>query len=277
MSETPRLTDRRRLTAHRARAAQRPERFLHAIVADELQERLSEVNKSFHAPAVVGPLPDLLPGATLAEDADRLALDRGAHDLVVHAMALHWADDPVGQLVQSRLALGPDGLFLGALLGGQTLQELRASLAEAESRLTGGLSPRVAPMADVRDLGGLLSRAGFALPVADVRRVTASYATLADLVRDLRGMGETSALHDANRRIPPRALFPLAEDIYRDTFAEDGRLIATFDLVFLTGWAPAADQPQPLRPGSATHRLADALGVAERPLHDTSEDDRSIQ
>ena len=152
------------------------------------------------------------------------------------------------------------------MFGGATLQELRAALAQAETTLTGGLSPRVLPMADIRDLGGLLQRAGLALPVADSRKLTVRYPDLATLIRDLRGMGETNALAARHRALPPRDLFTETERLYRQHFADDGYLLATFELVFLTGWAPDATQPQPLRPGSAQTRLADALGVPETPL-----------
>ncbi len=137
-------------------------------------------------------------------DADVLPLAAETHDLVVHALALHWANDPVGQLVQARRALRPDGLFLAALFGGETLDELRAALAEAEVEALGGLSPRVAPMGEIRDLGGLLQRAGFALPVADSRSFDVSYPTPVHLMRDLRAMGETNVMRDRLRR-PMRA------------------------------------------------------------------------
>lgn len=273
MSDAPKLTDRKALSLHRARSMTQPAFFLHEEAAIEIEERLGEVNKSFQAPLLLGhatdPIRQLLAGATLSEDLDRLNVSPATHDLVVHAFGLHWADDPVGQLVQSRLALKPDGLFLGLLFGGSTLQELRAVLAEAETRVTGGLSPRVLPMADLRDLGGLLQRAGLALPVADSRKWTVRYPNLTTLVRDLRGMGETNALANRHRVIPPRALFQTAEELYRRHFSDDGYLLATFEIVFLTGWAPHASQPQPLRPGSAQSRLSDALGVPETPLkHD---------
>lgn len=270
MSGAPTLTDRAALAAHRARAAREPVLFLHEEAAAETQERLAEVKKSFTAPLLAGNVSDpfraLFPDAPVIADDDRLTAERAAHDLVLHVFGLHWADDPVGQLVQSRLALKPDGLFLGVMFGGETLNELRASLAEAETCLTGGLSPRVLPMADLRDLGGLLQRAGFALPVADSRKLTVRYPDLATLVRDLRGMGETNALAARHRRIPPRALFAETERLYARHFADDTHLIATFELVFLTGWAPADTQPKPLRPGSARTRLSEALGVPETPL-----------
>lgn len=267
MSGAPILTDRNALNRHRARAAAMPALFLHEEAAAEIEERLSEVNKSFSAPALVGhataPILSLFSEVPVVSDDARLNLKPAAHDLIVHCFGLHWADDPIGQLVQSRLALQPDGLFLGVMFGGTTLGELRSCLAEAEARLTGGLSPRVLPMSDLRDLGSLLQRAGFALPVADSRKLTVRYPDLATLVRDLRGMGETNALNDRLKTIPRRTFFNETEQIYRENFDDDGYLVATFELVFLTGWAPSDTQPKPLRPGSATNRLADALGVSE--------------
>ena len=197
------------------------------------------------------------------------ALGEGACDLILSGLALHRENDPVGALIQMRRALKPDGLFLGALLGGRTLHELRAALAEAEIAEEGGLSPRVAPMADVRDLGGLLQRAGFAMPVADVERIEASYADPLALMRDLRAMGEGNALSERRRRFLRRATLARAAALYADSFpAPQGRVRATFEIVWLSGWAPGPDQPTPKRPGSATARLADALGAVERPLGD---------
>lgn len=184
-------------------------------------------------------------------------------------MCLHWSDDPVGQLIQARRALRPDGLFLGVMFGGETLHELRTALAQAESDLYGGLSPRVAPMAEIRDLGALLQRAGYALPVADSVRLTASYASPLHLMQELRFMGEGNALHSRRRTPASRALFARACEIYVEAFGtDDGRVPATFELIVLTGWAPDASQPQPLRPGSASKRLADALGTEEGMLKD---------
>lgn len=265
MSILPNLTDRAALVRNRARALrQGSDPFLHRAAAAEIEERLALVNRRFTRPAIVTGMPEFwggfLPGARIVPDDSALALDPGAHDLVIHAMALHWADDPVGQLIQCHRALVPDGLFLAALPGGRTLQELRTSLAEAESRLTGGLSPRVLPMAEIRDLGGLLMRAGLALPVADSVVLSAAYRDIAHLARDLRAMGETSALAARPRRPARRDLFALADRIYAQTWTgEGGRITATYELLFLTGWAPDASQPQPLKPGSAVMRLADAL------------------
>jgi len=276
MAEPHQITDRAALVRQRARAVAmaEPALFLHDHLAGLIEERLAEVNRSFTSPALISPFPRvfdaILPGARAIADSDVLDLEEGTHDLVVHAMALHWANDPVGQIVQARRALHSDGLFLGACLGGRTLAELRAALSEAEVRLTGGLSPRVAPMAEIRDLGALLQRAGLALPVADSLSVTVEYRDALHLMRDLRAMGEGNALAARRRGFSGRALFLEAARIYHDTFAlPNGRIPATFEFVFLTGWAPSDTQPKPLRPGSASARLADALGVDERPAGDT--------
>ncbi len=259
------LTDRTALTRNRARAR---ETFLRDRVADDVHERLQEVNRSFTLPLIVTPTPEvwqnILPAAPSTPDTDTLAVAEAAHDLLIYDLSLHWANDLVGQLVQSRRALAPDGLFIGTLFGGQTLHELRTCLAEAESRLMGGLSPRIAPMGEIRDLGGLLQRAGFALPVADSDTISVKYADAFALMRDLRAMGETNALHARLRHPTRSAVLQEAARVYSQHFSDaDGRITATFEVVTLTGWAPAASQPQPLRPGSAKARLADALGTDE--------------
>ncbi|MEM8851743.1 MAG: SAM-dependent methyltransferase [Pseudomonadota bacterium] len=263
----PRLTDRRALAAHRARA-DGSAWFLHDAAMDEVQERLKDVNRTFTAPAVVTAHPDLwadvVPGAQIVPEAEVLDLTVGAHDLVIHAMCLHWADDPVGQIIQCRRALREDGLFMSVAPGGETLQELRAALGQAETEVLGGLSPRVAPMGEVRDMGSLLQRAGLALPVADVGTLRARYRDLPHLARDLRAMGETNALAARHKTTPPRGLFPRAGRIYSEAFPDGEGIAATFQLVYLTGWAPSETQQKPLRPGSAQARLADALGVKER-------------
>jgi len=263
----PQLTDRTALARHRARA-RRDALFLHDEAVVEVQERLIPVNRQFTAPAIVTPFAeiwaDVLPGAKIVPDTDALDLEPGAHDLVIHAMALHWANDPVGQLVQCRRALRPDGLFLGFLLGGQTLHELRAALAEAEAAVTGGLSPRVLPMGEIRDLGALLQRAGLNLPVADAFTRTASYRDAAHLMQDLRAMGETSALAARPRHFTRRAVLAQAALRYAEAFGTaDGRIPATFEIICLTGWAPHESQQKPLRPGSAIARLEDALKSAK--------------
>ena len=268
MPTPPTLTDRVALARHRSRARRDPAFFLHQEVAAEAQQRLIGVNRTFTAAAIVTPFAeiwqDAWPAARIVADDEVLALVPGAHDLVIHALALHWANDPVGQLVQSLRALRPDGLFLGFAFGGQTLHELRACLAESEAALTGGLSPRVLPMAEIRDLGGLLHRAGFALPVADSLRHAVSYRDAWHLMADLRAMGEANALAARLRHPTRRAVLADAAARYAARFKRpDGRITATFEIICLTGWAPHASQQQPLRPGSAVQRLADALGATE--------------
>ena len=267
------LTDLAALDRNRARAARAPAMFLHEAARDEVEDRLSMVNRQFTNPAIITPFPeiwqDFLPGAKIVADTEVLALHEGAHDLLIHALALHWANDPVGQLIQCRRALRPDGLHLSVAFGGQTLHQLRSALAQAESAVTGGLSPRVAPMAEIRDLGALLQRAGFNLPVADSLPMTVSYATPLHLMQDLRAMGEGNALSARLRHFTRRDVIAEATRIYAETWgAADGRIPATFEMIFLTGWAPHDSQPKPLRPGTAAHRLADALGARETPLKD---------
>jgi SAM-dependent methyltransferase len=271
MSQPPILTDRQALLCQRQRARRLPGHaealFLHRIARDDVQERLTEVNRSFTAPVVVTGFPDLWSDfAPVVADDDTLALIPGAHDLVIHAMALHWANDPLGQLVQCRRALAPDGLFVAVFAGGRTLNELRSSLAEAESRVTGGLSPRVLPMGEIRDLGALMQRAGFALPVADTLTQIVHYRDFGRLLADLRAMGETNALAARARHFTRRAVITDAASVYQGFATPEGHLPATFELVFLTGWVPHDSQQQPLRPGSAKARLADALQVPEVPL-----------
>jgi SAM-dependent methyltransferase len=271
MQTPPLLTDRPALDRNRVRALCAPALFLHEEAAHEVHERLIEVNRTFTSPAVVTPFPDFwraaMPEAHVITDTDVLDLTEGTHDLIIHAMALHWANDPVGQLVQCRRALKPDGLFLGLMFGGQTLFELRSALAEAEAQISGGLSPRVLPMGEIRDLGGLLQRAGLALPVADSLVRNVCYRDAFHLMADLRAMGEGNALYQRLRRPTRRAVFTKAAQIYQDTFAgSDGRVSATYEIICLTGWAPDDSQQKPLRPGSATHRLADQLGTDEKPL-----------
>ena len=203
-------------------------------------------------------------GIRLVADEERLPFAEASLDLVVSGLALHWSNDFVGTLIQIRRALKPDGLFIGAILGGETLTELRQSLIAAEAELRGGAGPRVSPFADPPDGAGLLHRAGFALPVADVDRVTVRYAHPLKLMADLRAMGETNVLLDRAPHPLTRAVLGRAFEIYSERFAgPDGRIPATFEILTLTGWAPHPDQQQPLRPGSAKVRLADALNTVE--------------
>ncbi|MEM9762343.1 MAG: methyltransferase domain-containing protein [Pseudomonadota bacterium] len=280
--------------------------FLMRRAAEGLAERLGDVSRSFETTVLAGtgagalatalptasaasgmglamtdPSPSMLEAAARALPqaaalewrGETLPFAPGAADLAVSAGLLHWLEDPVGHLVQLRLALRPDGLMLAVLAGGQTLAALRAALATAEAEVSGGLSPRVAPMGEIRDLGALLQRAGFAMPVADSERLTLSYKSGWHLLRDLRAMGETSALAGRPRHFTRRRVFARAVEIYEEMQRlSDGRIGAEIELVYLTGWSPADNQPKPLRPGSARTRLADALGTVELPAGEKAPD-----
>jgi SAM-dependent methyltransferase len=206
---------------------------------------------------------------TVVCDEEALPFCDASLDLVTSGLSLQFVNDLPGTLVQIRRALKPDGLFLAALIGGDTLSELRQAFATAEAEIENGVSPRVAPFADVRDLGSLLQRAGFALPVTDVDRFTVRYASPLALMHDLRRMGATNALFERSRRPLTRALLARMMENYRALFADpDGRIRATFEIMWLSGWAPHESQQQPLKPGSAKTRLADALGTQELPAGD---------
>ena len=286
MTESAIVFDRSLQRRRRFRAATLPPaNFLLDHVAGELADRLGMVLRRFETGVDLGTPGDAVRAALRKLDAvgtivgaDVIARDKpfviadeealpfrdASLDVVVSGLALHFANDVPGVLAQICRALKPDGLFIAALLGGETLTELRQAFAEAESEIEGGASPRVAPFADLRQLGALLQRAGFALPVIDVERVTVRYDSAFDLMHDLRRMGATNPLM-ARRRVPLRrsTLMSMA-DIYARRFADtDGRIRASFDIVWLSGWAPHPDQQQPLRPGSAKARLAEALGTRE--------------
>ncbi len=292
MTSDTHLFDLRALTQRRDRAAARVEAhdFLLQRVAEDLLVRLGAVKRQFPTVVDLGAHHGVLarsvrqlPGVSLVISADsswrmlslcpppRLLVDLEALpfadaslDLVVSGLTLHLVNDLPGTLVQIRRALKPDGLLLAAVLGGQTLSELREAFLLAESELEGGASPRVAPFADVRDYGGLLQRAGFALPVTDTDVATVTYPSPLALMQDLRGMGATNILA-ARRRVPlRRSTLMRACEIYVERHARpDGRIPATFEIITLTGWAPHESQQKPLRPGSAQARLADALGARE--------------
>src|SRR5499426_918394 len=202
----------------------------------------------------------------VAADEEALPFRDASLDLVVSALALQFVNDLPGTLIQIRRALVPDGLLLAALAGGDTLTELRQAFAAAEAEIEGGASPRVVPFADVRDMGALLQRAGFALPVTDVDRVTVRYPSPLALLQDLRGMGAANPLIERSRRPLKRASLTRMVELYVERFSDrDGRVRATFELIWLSGWAPHASQQKPLAPGSAQVRLADALGTKEIP------------
>ncbi|HEX8232943.1 MAG TPA: methyltransferase domain-containing protein [Caulobacteraceae bacterium] len=203
-------------------------------------------------------------GPRVAADEERLPFAPESLDLVVSNLALHWTNDLPGALVQIRRALKPDGLFIGSIFGGRTLIELRQTLLEAETEIAGGAGPRVSPFAEVTDAARLLQRTGFALPVADADAVPVFYGDPLALLRDLRAMGETGVLLDRPARPLTRAVLARMFELYAARFARaDGKVAATFEIVTMTGWAPHASQQQPLRPGSAKMRLADALGAHE--------------
>jgi SAM-dependent methyltransferase len=279
MSSNPAIFDRKLLRLRQARARQLgPEPFLLDRVAGELGERLSAVLRPFDRAADIGTPTDAVRRALAANgkvaaifgadsvitDEEALPFADGSLDLVVSALALQFVNDLPGTLIQIRRALKPDGLLLAALLGGDTLIELREAFAQAEAEIDGGVSPRVAPFADVRVLGALLQRAGFALPVVDSDRLTVRYGSVFNLMKDLRRMGATNILVE-RRRVPlKRATLARMAEIYAERFADpDGRLRATFEVAWLSGWSPHDSQQKPLKPGSATHRLADALGARE--------------
>ncbi|MGY0570916.1 methyltransferase domain-containing protein [Bradyrhizobium sp. RDM12] len=271
----PALFDRALLHARQQRAQVQGEvTFLLDRVAEDMSDRLAAVMREFRAPA------DLwTPGEGLAAlharlpSIERIALDLagseklpfapGSLDLVVSALALQFVNDLPGVLAQIRRALKPDGLLLAAMIGGDSLTELRQAFAAAEAEREGGVSPRVAPFADLRDIGALLQRAGFALPVTDVDRVVVRYSSAFALMQDLRRMGAANVLIE-RRRLPSRraTLLRMAE-IYAERFADtDGRIRATFDIIWLSGWAPHGSQQQPLKPGSAKASLAEAVKKA---------------
>ncbi len=288
MASSPIIFDRKLLRARRRRAERLgASDFLIERVAADIAERLAVVLRQFDLAVDLGTAGDAVRRALAASgkvgaivaaspwasgplavvaDEEALPFRDGAIDLVVSALSLQFANDLPGVLVQIRRALRPDGLLLAALLGGDTLTELRQAFAQAEAEIEDGISPRVAPFADLRELGALLQRAGFALPVTDVDRVTVRYASPIALMHDLRAMGATNVLTERRRRPLRRATLRRMIEIYGERFADaDGRIRATFEIVWLSGWAPHESQQQPLRPGSARQRLADALGTKEQP------------
>jgi SAM-dependent methyltransferase len=243
--------------------------FARALAMSPAMEKIGFLIQSDLSAAMLGGAP----GVRLVSDEERLPFADGSLNLVVSSLALHWVNDLVGALIQIRLALAPDGLFMGAILGGATLTELRASLLAAEAEVSGGAGPRVSPFADAVDAAALLQRAGFALPVIDTDVVTVRYEHPLRLLADLRAMGETNALFDRPRTPLSRAVLARTCEIYRQNHDDaDGRVPATFEILTFTGWAPHPDQQQPLRPGSARARLADALGVVERRAGDRAAD-----
>lgn len=280
--DTGLLVDRKRRAVARAVAGAD---FLMERAAEDLAERLATVGRRFEKAAalfcVTPAARDAVLASGKADEAVRIEadaaflgggegivatpghvpLDPASIGLAVSLLSLQDENDIPGMLVQIRRALKPDGLFLGAMAGAGTLAELRESLLAAEAELSGGASPRVLPFADVREAGALLQRAGFALPVTDVETVTVRYATMFDLIHDLRAMGATNVLSGRSRKPTSREFFARAAAIYAERFSDpDGRVRATFSFIWMSGWAPDASQQKPLRPGSAQVSLAEALG-----------------
>ena len=271
----PVLFDRALLRARQSRALGfGPATFLLDRVAEDMAERLHAVLREFKNAADVGTPSDQVRNALL-ERVDQLAridlpdleseplpLQPESLDLVVSALAFQFVNDLPGVLAQIRRTLKPDGLLLAAMIGGDTLTELRQSFAAAEAECEGGVSPRVAPFADLRDVGSLLQRAGFALPVTDVDRIVVRYDSAFALMQDIRRMGATNILVERRRTPTRRATMLRMAQIYGERFADpDGRIRATFDVIWLSGWAPHDSQQQPLRPGSAKASLAEAVNV----------------
>ena len=284
VSQPIQIFDRKRVRQQRSRSAPNfcEHDFLFREIKDRLTERLLDIDRTFEVTFNLGARhPVLIKRAAITADLttayrntvalpylvideEFMPIARNSLDLVVSNLCLHWTNDLPGALLQIRQALKPDGLFLAAFLGGDTLIELRSSLLESEMEITGGAGPRVSPFANIRDAGGLLQRAGFALPVTDQDTIIVTYDNAFKLMADLRGMGESNALVEMPRAIPHRLLFARAAEIYHERFADDeGRIPATFEVLYLHGWTPADTQPKPLKPGSAQGRLADALNSLE--------------
>ncbi|WP_420346473.1 methyltransferase domain-containing protein [Pelagibius sp.] len=299
MNASPEVFDRRSLRLHRDRAAATlaEHDFLLREVGERLLDRLGDIRRDFplaldlgcHHGVVADLLASGAAGKTtvgtmiqadlslplarlaakklspaLVADEETLPFAPGSLDLVVSLLSLHWVNDLPGALLQIGQALKPDGLFLAAMIGGNSLAALRSALMDAEMEIEGGASPRVSPFADLRDMGGLLQRAGFALPVTDVDSITVSYSSALALMQDLRGMGESNASKERRRTIMRRETLLRAAALYEERFADaDGRIPAVFDIIYLTGWRPHGSQQKALRPGSAAARLAAALDSQE--------------
>ena len=290
--QTAVIFDRRQVRLHRDRAAPIFENhdFLFREVADRLCDKLLDVNRSFSRILDLGchrgelgahllkDKPELLirqdlshkmleytGGLNVQADEEFLPYRPESLDLVLSNLSLHWVNDLPGALVQIRNSLKPDGLFLGAMFGGETLTELRQSLMQAEINMGKGSAPHISPFVDVRDAGSLLQRAGFALPVVDTDRITVTYKDALSLMTELRGMGEGNALSKKFKGLSSREMIMETARVYHDLFADErGRIKVTFDILYLMGWAPHESQQKPLKPGSAKMRLADVLGVKEQ-------------
>mgnify|MGYP006277041557 CR=1 FL=1 len=293
-NSVPQIFDDRVLHLKRRRASRHFDeyRFLFDQVSDSLSDRMLDIKREFETGLIFGAnrlsaraqerikkhgkfdnlfqtdFLDLQPkygdGINLIAQEELLPLGRQKLDFIGSFLSLHTANDLPGALIQIKYALKPDGLFLGCLFGGETLYEMRQVLMESESRVLGGVSPRVMPFADKQQMGALLQRAGFALPVVDSDVLEVTYPDIYALMRDIRGMGETNIVKERSRQNPGKALFEKANDLYKQLYSdEQGRLIARFEIIYLIGWAPHESQQKPLRPGSAENSLAHALDTQE--------------
>lgn len=297
MSDAMTVFDRRAVRRHRDRAAPRlaEHDFLLCEVSERLVDRLDDIRRTFPLTLDLGCHDGLVgralggrggidmlvhcdlspamaaaaPGPRVACDEEALPFANGAFDAVLSVLSLHWVNDLPGALAQIRRSLKPDGLFLAAMLGGETLKELRAALGQAELSVEGGTGPRVSPFTDVRDAGALLQRAGFALPVVDTETITVNYRNPMTLLYDLRGMGQTNAVVERRKSWSRRTTLFEAAARYIQAHPDNETVPATFQILYLTAWSPHERQQKPLRPGSATSRLADALGSAEIPSGET--------
>ncbi len=297
MSDPMNVFDRQAVRAHRNRVAAGFTEFdfLFRETADRLADRLLDIAREFPLAVDIGchegglrqavmasgrigalvqselseAMAHRVDGPIVVADEEALPFAESQFDLAVSNLSLHWVNDLPGTLLQIRNILKPDGLFLAATLGGDTLTELRECLMAAEIELRDGASPRVSPFLEIRDAGALMQRAGFALPVIDSDKITVTYENAFKLLADLRGMGETDAAMARPRGFTRKALFLRMAEIYQERYAgPDGRIAATFEVIWLHGWAPHETQQQPLRPGSAEARLADALDVRESTVPD---------
>ncbi len=291
--------NRRVVRMHRDRAATQfaEHDFLFREIAERLLERLNDVTRRFPRALDIGGRTGLVseligargdveylvccelsermvqqavhtnPAASHAwavADEETLPFAAQSFDLVTSNLSLHWVNDLPGALSQIRAALRPDGLLIASMLGGETLRELRSALSEAEIAVEGGLSPRISPFADIRDVGALLQRAGFALPVVDMETITVSYGDPMKLLADLRGMGETNAVIERRLSTMRRETLMRAMQIYQDKYADaEGRMPATFQILYLSGWAPAPGQQQPMKPGTADRSFSEIFGNDE--------------
>ncbi|MBK19221.1 MAG: SAM-dependent methyltransferase [Rhodospirillaceae bacterium] len=294
------IFDRNAVRRHQARAAASfaEHDFLFREVAERLADRLQDIKRSFDVGISLGARGDHLreslmgndaisvlhemgsntgsPGIAFIGDEEALPVKPNSADLIVSNLALHWTNDVPGTLIQCRQALKPDGLFMAAILGGETLTELRQVLMEVEAEISGGVSPRISPFAELSDAASLLQRAGFNLPVADSDTITVTYSNVFALMHDLRGMGETNAVVTRPKYFSKRQIFLRAAERYSELFAgSDGKIPASFQVLYLTGWAPDASQQKPLRPGTASTRLADALETEEHSAGETADPENS--